>query len=129
MEICKDIVKCRDIRFIHSLSGADHAEKARQLLIDVPGIETMTIIRTDCLRVRYDVRKLTLQMLESALKSVGFDLDNSLTNRIKRSIFAYCEDVHRSSLHLDEVNHEHPSLTVPEHVTHDPRPDNWRNYV
>ena len=89
----------------------------------------MTIVHSNCLRVRYDVRKLTLQMLESALKSVGFDLDDSITNRIRRGIFAYCEDAHRSSLHIDEINHDRPSLNVPENLTHDPRPNNWRNYV
>lgn len=127
--MCKDTIKCRDIRFSHAKPDADHAEKARQLLVDVSGIESMTIISTHCLRLRYDIRKLTLQMLESALKSVGFDLDNSLTARIKRGIYAYCEDAHRSSLHLEEISNEHPALNVPEHFTHDPRPDNWRNYV
>jgi len=129
MPICKDIIKCRNIRFSYDVSDADHAEIARQLLADVSGIEMMTIIRSDCLRVRYDVRKLTLQMLESALREVGFDLDDSFTSRIKRSVCAYCEEAHRSSLHVDEVNHDHPSLNVSEHFTHDPRPNNWRNYV
>lgn len=129
MAICKDIIKCRNIRFSYDLPDVDHAEKARLLLIDVPGIETMVIVNPNCLRVRYDIRKLTLQMLESALREVGFGLDNSMISRIKRGVCAYCEDTHRSSLHVDEISHESPALTVPDNFTQDPRPDNWRNYV
>ena len=129
MAICKDIIKCRSIRFSYRMPDSDHAEKARQLLNDVPGIETLSIVHTHCLRVQYDVRKLTLQMLESALCEVGFELDNSLLSRLKRGICAYCEDAHRSTLHVDELSHEHPSLDDADTITHDPRPDNWRNYV
>ena len=129
MPICKDIIKKREIRFAPDFSTPDEIQKAIRVLADVKGIEAMTSSRKSGMKIRYDVRQLTLQMLESALVSVGFKLDNSLFTRFKRGICAYCEDAHRSSLGVDQVNHEHPSITLPEHLAEDPRPDNWRHYV
>ncbi len=129
MPICKDIIKNREIRFANDFSTQHEIDKAMRVLADVKGIEHMAANHRSGLNIRYDIRQLTLQMLESALVSVGFKLDNSLITRLKRGICAYCEDAHRSSLGVDEVNHDHPSFTLPDHMAHDPRPDNWRNYV
>lgn len=129
MPICKDIIKKREIRFAPHCSSPQEVEKAIRVLADVKGIETMHASQKAGLKIHYDIRQLTLQMLESALITVGFKLDNSLITRLKRGICAYCEDTHRSSLGVDQVNHEHPSFTLPEHIAQDPRPDNWRHYV
>lgn len=100
-----------------------------KLLADVDGIEAMSVTTPNTLRIRYDVKKLTLQMLESALTEVGFNLNNSFIMQIKRGLFAYCEEAQRSSLGIEQEKTESPSLTLSGHVARDPRPDNWRNYV
>lgn len=132
MPLCNDITKDREIRFTCSQTDADQAVKAVQLLSGIAGIEHATPTRPHILRVRYDVREITLQTLESALKDVGFKLHNSLRLRCKRELIGYCEGALRSSLgiEIDEQNSAPLSLSKPAASNNiDPRPDNWRNYV
>ena len=136
MSIRNDVIKNREIRFTrygvnrtNDQSGVDQASKALRLLSDVGGIEEMTVITSNILQISYDVRHLTLQMLETALIEVGFNLDVSITMQIKRSLYAYCEEAQRSSLGLEQKKSESASISLPDNATHDPRPDNWRRYV
>lgn len=131
-----DVIKVREIRFTryglnrtNDQANIDQASKAIGLLTEVNGIKEMTVTTTNVLRISYDVRHLTLQMLESALIEVGFNLDLSITTQIKRSLYAYCEEAQRSSLGLEQSKAENSSISLPESGTHDPRPDNWRHYV
>jgi hypothetical protein len=128
MSICRDVFKTRTVQFLNKLPGADDAHKARQLLSNVQGIELVTLLRTGKLRLRYDVRELTLQMIEDALRDVGFQLDNNLFCRIKRGLITYCEDTQRASLGV-ERGIEHSLLDQPDTLVQDPRPHNWRNYL
>ena len=127
MAICKDVIKNREIRF--SRCSIDQAEKAMKLLSGVGGIEKMSVITPDALRIRYDVQQLTLQMLESALIQVNFKLDTGLITQIRRALFAYCEEAQRSTLGIEQTKTEYHTLSLSEQGSHDPRPDNWRHYV
>lgn len=132
MPLCNDITKDREIRFTHSLTETDQAEKAARLLIDVIGIELAIPVRPNVLRVRYDIREITLQMLESALIDVDFSLRNSLIKRFRHELIAYCEGALRSSLGVETDRQQSPSLSLTKPSNHhslDPRPDNWRNYI
>ena len=132
MPLCNDITKDREIRFTHSLTKTDQAEIAARLLMDVAGIELSVQIRPNVLRVRYDIRQITLQMLESALIDVNFKLRDSLIKRFKHELIAYCEGALRSSLGIEIDQQQPPSLSLPKSASHhslDPRPDNWRNYI
>lgn len=127
-----DIIKEREIRFTYSLTEADQAEKAVRLLAGISGIELVMPVRINILRVRYDIREITMQALESALTDVGFTLQTSLTMHLKREVIAYCEGALRSSLGID-ADCQPTSLTLtkapPHHHNLDPRPDHWRNYI
>ena len=129
---CKDITKDREIRFVCPPDEVNQVENAARLLIDITGIELATPTQINILRVRYDVRIITLHMLESALKDVGFDLHNNLRMHFKRGVIAYCEGALRSSLGI-ETDKQVPSLSFTKSACHhhnlDPRPDNWRNYI
>jgi len=127
MPLCNDTIKERDIRF--AAADSDQAERAMQLLTDVPGIESMKVTTAGTLHIRYDVQALTLQMIESALSEVGFRLDDRVLLRLKRAVYSYCEDALRASLGVEQQNADKPSLTLSKDMSHDPRPDNWRNYV
>lgn len=128
MPLCNDIIKNRVIRF--KLSAPDQANKAAQLLSGVSGIEHIEAPAPDCLQIRYSVEKLTLNMIESALREVGFNLDDGLVIRFKRAVFSYCEDALRASIGVDEANGDtHPALTLPATSLEDPRPHDWRKYV
>jgi hypothetical protein len=127
MPICKDVMKNRVICF--ACARADQAEKAMKLLSDVDGIERMTVAKSNKLHIRYDIRILTLQMLELALTEVGFALNRNIVIQIKRGLFAYCEEAQRSSLGIEQSKTEHNSLSLSDNYVHDPRPDNWRHYI
>ena len=128
---CRDITKNREIRFTQSPAGIDQVKKAVQLLTDITGIELAAPARPYVLQVRYDVREITLQMLESALIDIDFSLHNNLHIRFKRGLIAYCEDALRSSLGIESDQQASLTLskTSPHHQNLDHRPDNWRNYV
>ena len=125
MPLCNDIIKNRTIRF--KLSQPDQAEKARQILADVPGIERLEVSDTDCLSIRYTVEELTLQMIESALREVGFELDDSIVTNLKRAVFSYCEDALRASIGVGQAG-TRPKIKL--HTSSPgPRSDDWRHYV
>ncbi len=128
MSVCRDVFKTRTVQFLNKLPGSDDAHKARQLLSNVRGIGSVTLLGTGKLRLRYDVRELTLQMIEDALRDVGFLLDNHLFCRIKRGLIGYCEDTQRASLGVEQ-DAEQNILSHPDTLAHDPRPHNWRNYL
>jgi hypothetical protein len=128
MSICRDVFKNHTVQFVNKLSGPDDAHKARQLLSKVHGIGSVTLLHTGKLRLRYDVRELTLQMIEDALRDVGFQLSNNLFCRIKRGMIAYCEDTQRASLGVENTA-EQSLLSQPDTLAQDPRPHNWRNYL
>jgi hypothetical protein len=128
MPLCNDIIKNREIRF--KLSTPDQAQKAEQLLNDVAGIERIEAIAPDCLHIQYSVETLTLQMIESALRDVGFDLEDSIITRVKRAVYSYCEDALRASIGIDETTGgKPPDLKLSHQTLQDPRPHDWRKYV
>ena len=128
MALCNDIIKKREIRF--KLSTPDQALKAEQLLTGVMGIEYIAAVDRNCLQIRYSVEELTLQMIESALREVGFELDDGVITKLKRAIFSYCEDALRASIGVDEASRGiTPTLSLPQHALQDPRPHDWRKYI
>jgi hypothetical protein len=99
-------------------------------LNDVPGIEHIEAIAPDCLHIQYSIEELTLQMIESALREVGFDLEDGIITRVKRAVYSYCEDALRASIGIDEATDgKPPVLNLPHHTLQDPRPHDWRKYV
>jgi len=128
MTLCNDIIKNRVIRF--KLSTPDQAVKAEQLLADVPGVVYTEPTDQHCLLIRYNVEELTLQMIESALREVGFDLNDDIISNFKRAVFSYCEDALRASIGVDHHTHDNqPSISLRHPSLKDPRPHNWRKFV
>jgi hypothetical protein len=128
MPLCNDIIKNRIIRF--ELSTPDQASKAAQLLADVPGIQQTRVVDPNHLRIHYNVEELTLQMIESALRDVGFDLSEDLIINFKRAVYSYCEDALRASIGVDQHAHDNqPSISLRHPSLKDPRPHNWRKFV
>jgi len=126
MPICNDLIKRRVIHFRRS-SSEDTAERAAELLSAVEGVSNARIHSQDSLSIHYDIRVLSLQMIENALADVGFQLSGNVICRIKRELIAYCEDNLRESLQADAAASDEPHEHV-DQATHDPRPYNWRNY-
>jgi hypothetical protein len=128
MPLCNDIIKNRIIRF--KLTSAEQASKAGQLLGDVPGVHHIEVKDQHRLQISYSVEELTLQMIESALREVGFDLQNDMISNLKRAVFSYCEEALRASIGVEHHTHDNlPSISLKHPSLQDPRPHNWRKFV
>ena len=80
----------------------DQAKLAVFLLADVEGVLDLKYLSESNLLITYDVRILTLSTILQALCSVGFQLDNSLINKIKNALYAYTEDTLRENLGISD---------------------------
>jgi len=121
----EDALKTRKIRF-----SRKQAEDALDVLKGINSIENLSLLSPKHISITYDIRKLSLQMIEDALEEIGFILDKGLLQRIKRAICAYCEDAERERLgvNLKDSDHQKP-LQLNENQAQDPRPNDWRRYT
>ena len=129
-----DFIKQHEIHFRNVDPAANDARETLRLLMDVQGIADICAMTPDCIRVRYDIRQVTLQVIESALSEVGFHLDNSLLIKMKRALFYYTEETQLMNMgHL----HNQASSTLDifincydqrEHGCRDDRPPHLRHY-
>ncbi len=127
MSLCKDLIKSRVIHFRND-SAEDVAQKAVDLLTAVDGVSRARVRDNYSLFIRYDVRRLSLQMIENALSDVGFELSGNPICLIKRELVAYCEDNLRENLGVNETATESDHTISNDNTPHDPRPYHWRNY-
>jgi len=130
-----DCIKHREIHFcnLHAKSEAP-AYSAMLLLADINGIVGLHPVSATCLRVSYDLRTLSLQITEEVLVEVGFHLDNSLFNKLRRSLFYYTEETQ-----CVNMGHVYDSKTTRDifiecyqrlpHGCRDDRPNHWRKYL
>lgn len=76
----------------------NQAKSAIFLLADVEGVLDLKYLSDSSLLITYDIRILTLDMIQQALSSVGFLLDSSLISKIKNALYTYTEDTLRENL-------------------------------
>ncbi len=127
MPICKDLIKQR---VIHLQSNDPQVtRRASELLSAVPGVSRARVTGKGRIRIHYDVRELTLQMIEQALQDIGFTLCRRLDCRIKRGLIAYCEDALRESLGVNQAPAQQRPFKLDNSTPQDPRPYQWRNFT
>ena len=129
----EDVVKSREIHFMPSHTDVDPAKTAQSLLYGIEGITDLHSPQQNILTLRYHLHFFTLESIEKALKDLGFHLDNSLLQKMKRALFQYTEEIQRETLDYDG-NHQTTQevfINRYRHLTHgcqDDRPEHWRNY-
>lgn len=131
-----EIIKQREICFSKLHPDPRQAHSAVELLGGVDGIEEVTAITQYCVRIHYDVRILTLKVLEEALVESGFHLDNNLLIKLKRALHHYTEETQRANLGVDAGDQNQVTKHVfikryqrRQHGCRDCRPDHWRKYL
>jgi len=129
-----DFIKTREIHFCNVDPASNDAREALRLLLGAPGIEKVLTLNDNCMQVSYDIRQVTLQVLEAALVEVGFHLDNSLSIKMKRSLFYYTEETQLMNL---GYQHDQANSTLDifvncynqrKHGCRDERPEYLRHY-
>lgn len=85
-------LKHRSIRICPSPDDPDVVKSATELLKDVKGVLNVRIASPNRLVVSYNVRRITLQIIEALLTEFGFKLQTSLFCRLMRNLCYYIED-------------------------------------
>lgn len=129
------LIKRRDIHFSNLHSDSAQAQTAMFLLSDVVGIQDMVLINDLCLHISYDIRHISLELIEAVLQEVGFHLDNSLLVKLKRALYYYSESVQRDNLGCVEPDNNSTQKVFiskyqqRKHGCRDERPPHWRKYL
>ena len=130
-----DIIKHRHVHFCPLHPDPSQAQSAMFLLSDVGGITNLYLADQHILQLSYDIRYITLKMVDDVLQEVGFHLDNSLLIKLKRALYYYTEDIQRDTLGICKA----PSNCTQKifisrydklrHGCRDERPTHWRKYL
>jgi hypothetical protein len=129
-----ELVKHREIRFCRLRPKPDQAQGAVLVLQSSEGIQRVVKTASHTLSVSYDLRFLTLEIIEDHLSQRGFHLDNSLVCKLKRALFHYMEDTQRANMAgyhdikatRDIFVSRYDKLP---HGCRDKRPSHWREYL
>ncbi len=126
-------LKKRTIRLTDSADDPTAIEAAAALLRDVKGVLRVRITGPNRLVVSYNVRRITLQVLEALLTEFGYPLRTSLFCRVMRGLCYYLEDIECTSCMPDmaECTREafiNRYLDRP-HGCRDHRPEYLRRYL
>ena len=126
-------LKHRSIRICPSPDDPDAVKSAAELLKSVTGVLNVRIVSPERLIVSYNVRRITLQVIEALLAEFGFSLQTALFCRLMRNLCYYIEDIECS----DPV-YSQAECTRDAFITHyirrphgcrDPRPEYLRQYL
>ena len=132
-EVSHDLIKHRELAFCSLHADPNQASSAMLFLSDVDGIIHLDLIDTHRLAVSYDIRQLSLQLIEDALIELGFHLDNSLMFKLKRALYYYTEQVQCQNMGCPGgpctrdifINR----YSRKQHGCRDDRPAYWRKYL
>ena len=128
-----DTIKTRQICFHGPHRDPAQARTAMRVLEGADGIIDARAMDPQTLCVTYDVRKITLQLIEQALAELGFHLDNSVLTQIRRALYYYCEDVQAAQLGCRRGNCTQAVFITQyrqrPHGCRDQRPECWRHYL
>jgi len=126
-------LKQRSIWLTEPGQDPDYAESAAELLRNVRGILRVKVTKSDRLLVSYNVRKITLQVIEALLIEFGYTLRTSLFCRLMRGLCYYVEDIECTNCKHDQADCTRDAFITRylrrPHGCRDHRPDYLRRYL
>lgn len=99
-----ELIKERELAFYEHHPNPAQTDAALELLRVMEHILHVEKIGERCLLVRYDVRTLTLEIIEAVLIELGFHLEPSLLRKLKSGLYHYTEETLRSNLGIARDN-------------------------
>ncbi|HHH44602.1 MAG TPA: hypothetical protein ENK49_10730 [Gammaproteobacteria bacterium] len=132
-----DPVKYREIGFCSPHPDPQQALSAMLVLADLDGILHVTVPdrSRNALHVRYDLNRISLNVIEDLLSELGFHLDNSLLAKLKRALYYYTEENELQALgHPTGQDQSTRDIFMRcyrchTHGCRDERPQHWRKYL
>lgn len=110
-----------------------YADSAADLLRNARGVVSVRVARSDHLLVSYNVREITLQVLEALLTEFGYTLRTSVFCRTMRALCYYIEDIECSSCKHDQAEYTRDAFITRylrrPHGCRDRRPEYLRRYL
>ena len=108
-------------------------EAAAELMRDIRGVNQVRIVRADRIAVEYNVRQITLQIIEALLVEFDYEIDTSLFCHMMRALCYYVEDIECTDGCHDQAECTRDAfitryLTRP-HGCRDPRPEYQKRYL
>lgn len=79
----------------------DQAEQVRQLLEGMEGLKVASL-DGNSLRIEYDLTEYTLEGLEKALASQGFQLQGALLHRMRRALIYFWEETQLRNMRVPQ---------------------------
>jgi hypothetical protein len=126
-------LKHRSIRVCDSDEHPHAVQDAATLLRAVKGIRSVHIVSPGRLIVGYNVRRITLQVIEALLTEFGFRLQTSLYCRLLRLFCYYIEDIECSDPAHDLAECTRDAFITRyirrQHGCRDHRPEYLRRYL
>ena len=123
----------RSIWLTEPSQDPDYADSAADLLRNARGVVHVQVARSDHLLVSYNVREITLQILEALLTEFGYKLRTSLFCRTIRSLCYYIEDIECTSCKHDQADYTRDAFITRylrrPHGCRDHRPEYLRRYL
>lgn len=128
-------VRHREIHFAQPHPDQNQAATAHRLFQDLACIHASEVVSPTLITLSYDLRCTCLCHIEQALQELGFHLDNSLLNKLKRALYYYTEDAQRENFgphHGQDDSTREVFINRYEKIHHgcrDSRTNYWRKYL
>jgi hypothetical protein len=123
----------RSIWLTEPSQDPDYADSAADLLRNARGVIRVEVARSDHLLVSYNVREITLQILEALLTEFGYKLRTSLFCRTMRALCYYIEDIECTSCKHNQADCTRDAFITRylrrPHGCRDHRPEYLRRYL
>jgi hypothetical protein len=123
----------RSIWLTEPSQDPDYADSAADLLRNARGVIHVQVARSDHLLVSYNVREITLQILEALLTEFGYKLRTSFICRTMHALCYYIEDIECSSCKHDQADCTRDAFITRylrrPHGCRDHRPEYLRRYL
>ena len=123
----------RSIWLTEPSQDPDYADSAADLLRNARGVIHVEVARSDHLLVSYNVREITLQILEALLTEFGYKLRTSLFCRTMRALCFYIEDIECTSCKHNQADCTRDAFITRylrrPHGCRDHRPEYLRRYL
>ena len=123
----------RSIWLTEPSQDPDYADSAADLLRNARGVIHVQVARSDHLLVSYNVREITLQILEALLTEFGYKLRTSLFCRTMRALCYYIEDIECTSCKHNQADCTRDAFITRylrrPHGCRDHRPEYLRRYL
>ena len=126
-------LKHRTIRLSSTEPDPAATESAAQLLHDVKGVVRVQIIGPYRIKVSYNVRQITMQIIEALLAEFGYRLHTGFFCRVMRGLCYYIEDIECSNCSPDQAECTRDAFITRylrrPHGCRDHRPEYLRRYL